>query len=254
MARRLTRLARLARRQRRVGPRVARLYRYGWWVCWAPLAASATVVGLVLGSLFDAVALGGFAAIFAALVTALFREHAPATPASGSSSRIVRFLSATPSGWAATWAGVGAAVLTATEAALGAAVWPLALAAVLTSPRALSAGMAHLRRVVGAGRCTRAGGCTCGCREAVRAEDLAGLVRGLSNAELCLAWCESWAQLHCARTPEVTHGVVVVREAYLAEFERRDPHATRAWLTTLAETSLTDPEQWLPRIAEDGAT
>ena len=243
MARRLTRPVRV---------RIARIYQYCWWACWAPLAASVAVVGLVLGSLFDAVGLGVFSAILAALTTSLFREQAPMGPTS--TYWVVRVLSTTAPGWAALCAAVGAAGLVAAEAAVGAAVWPLALAAAFTSPPVVSALLVHGRSFGRSGRCTYTGADTGGCLEAVRTEDLAGLVRSLSNAELRLAWCESWAQLHYASTPEVTHGMVMVRGAYLAEFERRDPHATHAWLTALAETSLTDPGQWLPRIAEDGAT
>lgn len=66
----------------------------------------------------------------------------------------------------------------------------------------------------------------------------------LSTAELVLAWRVSSTSLLRARTPSAANAVVVRRQCYLDELERRDPDGVRRWLDSGAPAP-SDPSAYL---------
>jgi hypothetical protein len=57
---------------------------------------------------------------------------------------------------------------------------------------------------------------------------------GLSNADLCRAWQESFDALRKSESPAVRLRIVEARQRYLDELERRDPDGLHAWLESNA--------------------
>ena len=65
--------------------------------------------------------------------------------------------------------------------------------------------------------------------------DTSGLVescRRFSTVELCLAWQQTFLMDDRTRDPRERLRNARIREAFLDEFERRDPDALHAWLTS----------------------
>ncbi|MGB3762633.1 MAG: hypothetical protein WA966_05365 [Ornithinimicrobium sp.] len=114
--------------------------------CWVPVAGLGIVFGLSLVPLGSMAAFGVLAGVVGARVAAIAHEHAPDDPATGSvagptvgpavgvAARRTVFLAARPPWWVAVSCGLGAVVLHAWFALFGAAVWPVLVAAVCTSP------------------------------------------------------------------------------------------------------------------------
>jgi len=59
----------------------------------------------------------------------------------------------------------------------------------------------------------------------------------LEDADLCLAWCSSYVALQRAQTPESRLRLVLVRELYIDELERRNPAALAEWLSSGARAA-----------------
>ncbi|MBA2465500.1 MAG: hypothetical protein H0V42_11090 [Nocardioidaceae bacterium] len=80
-------------------------------------------------------------------------------------------------------------------------------------------------------------------------------VRDLSDQELCQVWRVSFRALHRAHTTASRQRVVSLRQAYLDEFERRNPAALSAWLHSGARAAsgpdkyLAHPQDWKHRDA-----
>lgn len=55
---------------------------------------------------------------------------------------------------------------------------------------------------------------------------------GRSTAELCRVWADTGAEIGHATCPDLMARLLQVREAVLAELERRDPSGVRRWLDT----------------------
>jgi hypothetical protein len=55
---------------------------------------------------------------------------------------------------------------------------------------------------------------------------------GRSTAELCRVWADTGAEIARATRPDLVARLLQVREAVLAELERRDPSGVRRWLDT----------------------
>jgi hypothetical protein len=80
----------------------------------------------------------------------------------------------------------------------------------------------------------------------------AGLDRsgGLTTAELCRQWQESYEDLRVATTAAARLRIVETRQHYLDELERRDPFGLTAWLGANA-SAAGDPSRFLARDADD---
>ncbi len=72
----------------------------------------------------------------------------------------------------------------------------------------------------------------------------AASVRGLDLAGLCWAWRRSYLALADVRAPKARLGLVILRQIYLDEMERRDPQGFRAWLDSGVEAAGT-PDRFL---------
>jgi len=143
--------------------------------------------------------------------------------------------------WCVAWAATGALLVS------GLGGWPvpsvatamqLALVATVTSPWAL----VQLRRSFG----TRAHGHENGVYggpdvdAAVRNEQLDLAIAGcddleeacacFTTEELCLAWRHTFTEVDRPDDPHQRLRVLILREAFLDELERRDPQALHAWL------------------------
>jgi hypothetical protein len=55
-------------------------------------------------------------------------------------------------------------------------------------------------------------------------------VAGRSTADLCRVWADTGAEICCATRPDLVARLLRVREAVLAELERRDPSGVQRWL------------------------
>ena len=53
---------------------------------------------------------------------------------------------------------------------------------------------------------------------------------GRSTADLCRVWADTGAEIGCATRPDLVARLLRVREAVLAELERRDPSGVQRWL------------------------
>lgn len=76
-------------------------------------------------------------------------------------------------------------------------------------------------------------------------------VRSLTNQELCRAWRISYTALQRIQgTEDITHqaGLIALRQAYLDELERRDPHGFARWLSSGARPS-SDPSRFINTAA-----
>ena len=61
---------------------------------------------------------------------------------------------------------------------------------------------------------------------------LADACRQFSSVELCLVWRQSFAMSRRARSTEDKLRLIRLRDAFLDEFQRRDPAALEAWLSS----------------------
>ena len=68
--------------------------------------------------------------------------------------------------------------------------------------------------------------------------------QGLTDHDLCHAWCSSFDVLQSTSNVEARARIVCLRQAYLDELERRDPHGLHAWLTSGARATGT-PDRYL---------
>ena len=73
----------------------------------------------------------------------------------------------------------------------------------------------------------------------------------LSDLELCRVWRASFCALQDARTALARERIFTLRHAYLAELERRDPNAIRAWLAAGARAAG-GPEKFLTHPPDGG--
>jgi len=84
-------------------------------------------------------------------------------------------------------------------------------------------------------------------------ERIRGLVRQLDVAGLCLAWRSSHQLLGKIHDVEARAKLVMLRQEYLDEMERRDSQGFHEWLEVARDTD--DPEVFLTeRPGDDGAT
>ena len=71
-----------------------------------------------------------------------------------------------------------------------------------------------------------------------------GATSALSDVELCLAWCRSYAELQQPQSPTSRLRVVQERQQYLDELERRNRAGLLAWLAAGAEPT-DDPRRYI---------
>jgi hypothetical protein len=72
----------------------------------------------------------------------------------------------------------------------------------------------------------------------------ASTAQGLTDHDLCHAWCTSFDVLQSTSDVEARARIVCLRQAYLDELERRDPHGLHAWLTSGARATG-NPDRYL---------
>src|SRR3954454_1427162 len=68
--------------------------------------------------------------------------------------------------------------------------------------------------------------------------------QGLTDHDLCHAWCTSFDVLQSTSDVEARARIVWLRQAYLDELERRDPRGLHAWLTSGARATG-NPDRYL---------
>jgi hypothetical protein len=78
----------------------------------------------------------------------------------------------------------------------------------------------------------------------------ASTAQGLTDHDLCLAWCTSFDVLQSTSDVEARARIVCLRQAYLDELERRDPHGLHAWLASGARATG-NPDRHIRSPAED---
>lgn len=74
-----------------------------------------------------------------------------------------------------------------------------------------------------------------------------GVVRRLSDGELCVLWRRTFWQLSSLRTPEAVLAIVLLRQALLDELARRNPAAVHAWIESGGRASGGPERFWVPR-------
>jgi hypothetical protein len=72
----------------------------------------------------------------------------------------------------------------------------------------------------------------------------ASTAQGLTDHDLCHAWCTSFDVLQSTSNVEARARIVCLRQAYLDELDRRDPHGLHAWLTSGARATG-NPDRYL---------
>ena len=77
-------------------------------------------------------------------------------------------------------------------------------------------------------------------------EGAAATVQRLDIDGLCWAWRRSYLALGDVRAPQAHLGVVILRQMYLDEMERRDPDGFRAWIESGARAAGS-PDRFLRR-------
>jgi hypothetical protein len=65
----------------------------------------------------------------------------------------------------------------------------------------------------------------------------ASALRAMSNQALCHEWRHTFVRLQSATNPQELMGIVVERQAFLDEMDRRSPSALRAWLASGARAA-----------------
>jgi hypothetical protein len=83
--------------------------------------------------------------------------------------------------------------------------------------------------------------------ERLTAAECLGPLSGLDDHDLCRVWRESFWVVSERSTPATVLRVVILREACLAELERRDEAAVRAWLSTGDWRASGGPEKFMTR-------
>lgn len=210
-------------------------YAWCWRACWYPLGLTGAVAGLVLAPVAGVVASMLMIGLLAGLAAVTFahRDHGPG-------AGDVPEVSWWPALRAAGAAAGATGLLQAWAALLGPLVWPVLFLAAATSPWLIGHLVTWDRRArtgptarrSSRTRPVRAGSapCGCGCRAPVTAAEMAAVLGVLDDADLRCAWRVSLARLRGSTSLAARIEQVVVREAYLAEMERRHPDATRHWL------------------------
>src|SRR4051812_18321389 len=74
--------------------------------------------------------------------------------------------------------------------------------------------------------------------------------QGLTDHDLCHAWCTSFDVLQSTSDVEARARIVCLRQAYLDELDRRDPHGLHAWLTSGARATG-NPDRYLSHSRAD---
>lgn len=189
----------------------AKRYATGWWFCWSGLSCLVAAVAFLAWPIEIAVLFvlsGGVTTIVVVRRRRAAAGHA-ATPA-------VRVGALT---------GVMFAAFIGCGKLGGNIIWPILLVAVLTCP-ALISRMPRLSSIRSSPHVPR--------KRKIRRRkrtdhETNRAVDGMSDAELCQAWCDSLAML-ARRPPGDRYTVVLYRQACLDELERRHPAEIHRWL------------------------
>jgi len=83
------------------------------------------------------------------------------------------------------------------------------------------------------------------------ADALADACRDFSTLELCLVWRQSFALSRRAQKAEDKLRLIRLRQAFLDEFQRRDPEALQAWLSSPVSPELAPIAYFKPRMPHE---
>jgi hypothetical protein len=75
----------------------------------------------------------------------------------------------------------------------------------------------------------------------------------VSTSQLCREWLESYQALSQAESPRALLRIVMARQRYLDDLERRDPDEIHAWLASAASAGG-DPSRFLHDKGFDSGT
>ncbi|MFI5086572.1 MAG: hypothetical protein ACHP7K_11660 [Actinomycetales bacterium] len=208
-------------------------YRRMWLSVWGTVTGLGVVLALMEAPIGRTLLLFVIAAVLAVLTTYI------ADPREGRAAR-------EPRGRLAWTRGARTGCAAVAIAGLGAAIHPLLLVllalAVATSPKAVY----FYRRHAQPGTPAQAPGHGNLRTTAVPADaaTFAPSIHGLKDADLCHAWCASYALLQQARSPALRGYIVALRQAYLDECDARNPAGLAAWLDSGARAAG-NPETFL---------
>lgn len=205
-------------------------FRSAWLVTWCGIAVLGWGLALVLWDLADVLLIFAFAAGSAALLWSC--AISSGTEAGLLKERLRRMVTI------ATGAGAAAVAVVAAAASFPVLTAVLMVLAVASSPVCVSRLGRRLRAHRGAGgwhRPQQRLGWT------LAAETTA---EALTDVDLCRAWVSSFDALQSATDSSAVERVVILRQSYLDELERRNPGALAAWLDSGARAT-SSPDRFL---------
>lgn len=207
-------------------------YRSSWLLAWSTTSLLGVCLALVLWSVGAVVMLFAVAATTAALVAACTHDPVdlPEPEAIGTRLRRVAVRAGA--------LGVGAVAVVALAAVAPPLLLVLLLLAGATSPHCVGLVRTQLddrKRRLSTLRPDQA---------RVWSATAVSTAQGLTDHDLCHAWCTSFDVLQSTSDVEARARIVWLRQAYLDELERRDPRGLHAWLTSGARATG-NPDRYL---------
>ena len=207
-------------------------YRSSWLLAWSTTSLLGVCLALLLWPVGAVVLLFAIAATTAALISAYTDGTVDVPEPEALRTRLRRVAVRAGS------LGVGAVAVVALAAVAPHVLLVLLLLAGATSPHCVGLVRGHLddRRL----RASRLR------PDHARAwsETAVSTAQGLTDHDLCHAWCTSFDVLQSTSNVEARARIVCLRQAYLDELDRRDPHGLHAWLTSGARATG-NPDRYL---------
>jgi len=207
-------------------------YRSSWLLAWSTTSLLGVCLALLLWPVGAVVLLFAIAATTAALISAYTDGTVDVPVPEALRTRLRRVAVRAGS------LGVGAVAVVALAAVAPHVLLVLLLLAGATSPHCVGLVRGHLddRRL----RASRLR------PDHARAwsETAVSTAQGLTDHDLCHAWCTSFDVLQSTSNVEARARIVCLRQAYLDELDRRDPHGLHAWLTSGARATG-NPDRYL---------
>ncbi len=207
-------------------------YRSSWLLAWSTTSLLGVCLALLLWPVGAVVLLFAIAATTAALISAYTDGTVDVPVPEALRTRLRRVAVRAGS------LGVGAVAVVALAAVAPHVLLVLLLLAGATSPHCVGLVRGHLddRRL----RASRLR------PDHARAwsETAVSTAQGLTDHDLCHAWCTSFDVLQSTSNVEARARIVCLRQAYLDELDRRDPHGLHACLTSGARATG-NPDRYL---------
>ena len=207
-------------------------YRSSWLLAWSTTSLLGVCLALLLWPVGAVVLLFAIAATTAALISAYTDGTVDVPVPEALRTRLRRVAVRAGS------LGVGAVAVVALAAVAPYVMLVLLVLAGATSPHCVGLVRGHLddRRL----RASRLR------PDHARAwsETAVSTAQGLTDHDLCHAWCTSFDVLQSTSNVEARARIVCLRQAYLDELDRRDPHGLHAWLTSGARATG-NPDRYL---------